>query len=66
MEEKKIQGVITLIWLTISTVLEIIFLIAWMIWKTKIALFLLCAQSVLWFLIILLFVLWKHSLRKSL
>lgn len=66
MKEKKIQGVVVLIWLTISTVFEIITGIAFLIWKTKIALFLLCAQSVLWFLIILLFVLWKHSLRKSL
>ncbi|WP_304133429.1 hypothetical protein [Limosilactobacillus coleohominis] len=66
MEEKKIQGVVALIWLTISTVFEIITGIAFLIWKTKIALFFLGAQTVLWILMILLFWLWKRSLKKSL
>ena len=66
MQEKKIQGVVALIWLTISTVFEIITGIAFLIWKTKIALFFLGAQTVLWILMILLFWLWKRSLKKSL
>ncbi len=61
MEEKKIQGVVALIWLTISTVFEIITGIAFLIWKTKIALFFLGAQTVLWVLMILLFWLWKRD-----
>lgn len=66
MEEKKIQGVVVLIWLTISTVFEIITGIAFLIWKTKIALFFLGAQTVLWVLMILLFWLWKRSLKNLL
>lgn len=66
MNDKKAEGVVVLIWLTISTVFEIITGLAFLIWKTKIALFFLGAQTVLWILMILLFCLWKHSLKKSL
>lgn len=66
MEEKKQQGVVALIWLVIATLLEFIAVIAWVIWKTKIALFLLGVQTVLWILIFLLFCLWKRSLKKLL
>lgn len=64
MEEKKQQGIVALIWLVIATLLEFIAVIAWFIWKTKIALFLLGVQTVLWVLIFLLFCLWKRSLKK--
>lgn len=66
MKDKKAEGVVVLIWLTISTVIEIITGLAFLIWKTKIALFFLGAQTVLWILMILLFCLWKRSLKKSL
>lgn len=66
MKDKKTEGVVVLIWLTISTVIEIITGLAFLIWKTKIALFFLGAQTVLWILMILLFCLWKRSLKKSL
>lgn len=66
MNDKKIEGVVALIWLTISTVLEIITGLAFLIWKTKIALFFLGAQTVLWLLMILLFCLWKRSLKNLL
>lgn len=66
MQNKKLEGVVALIWLTISTVLEIITGLAFLIWKTKIALFFLSAQTVLWILMILMFWLWKRSLKKSL
>ncbi len=66
MAKKKTEGVVVLIWLTISTVFEIITVIAFLIWKTKIALFFLSAQTVLWILMILLFWLWKRSLKKLL
>lgn len=66
MNDKKAEGVVALIWLTISTVLEIITGLAFLIWKTKITLFFLGAQTVLWILMILLFCIWKRSLKKSL
>lgn len=66
MNDKKIEGVVALIWLAISTVLEIITGLAFLIWKTKIALFFLGAQTVLWLLMILLFCLWKRSLKNLL
>ena len=66
MNYKKTEGVVALIWLIISTVLEIIAGLAFLIWKTKIALFFLGAQTVLWLLMILLFCLWKRSLKKLL
>lgn len=66
MENKKVEGVVVLIWLTVSTALEAITGIAFLIWKTKIALFFLSAQTVLWILVILLFWLWKRSLKKLL
>lgn len=66
MNDKKTEGVVALIWLIISTVLEIIAGLPFLIWKTKIALFFLGAQTVLWLLMILLFCLWKRSLKKLL
>lgn len=66
MNDKKTEGVVALIWLIISTVLEIITGLAFLIWKTKIALFFLGAQTVLWLLMILLFCLWKRSLKNLL
>ena len=66
MNDKKTEGVVALIWMIISTVLEIIAGLAFLIWKTKIALFFLGAQTVLWLLMILLFCLWKRSLKKLL
>lgn len=65
-KKKARQGVVALIWLTIATVIEIIAGIAFLIWRTKIALFLLGAQTVLWVLIIFLFFLWKRSLKNLL
>lgn len=65
-KEKIQQGIVALIWLTIATVIEIIAGIAFLIWKTKIALFLLGAQTVLWVLVIILFCLWKRSLKNLL
>lgn len=64
--EKMQQGIVALIWLTIATVIEIIAGIAFLIWRTKIALFLLGAQTVLWVLVIILFCLWKRSLKNLL
>lgn len=64
LEKKIIEGIVAFVWLVIATVLEIITGIAWLIWKTKIALFFLSGQTVLWVTIIILFVLWKHSVKK--
>lgn len=64
--EKMQQGIVALIWLTIATVIEIIAGIAFLIWRTKIVLFLLGAQTVLWVLVIILFCLWKRSLKNLL
>lgn len=64
MSDKRFEGVVALSWLAIATVLEIIFGIAFLIWKSKIALFLLSAQTVLWVLIIIVFALWIHGAKK--
>lgn len=64
-KEQKEQGKTILTWLTIATVLEIIFGIAFLIWNTKIALFLLSSQTVLWVLAFLNFWLWLSVVKKT-
>ncbi|ANZ70342.1 hypothetical protein [Pediococcus claussenii] len=63
-EKKKIEGMISLAWLSISAILFLIALIAWMIWKTKIAIFFLAVGTLLLLVCILIFMLWEKSLRK--
>lgn len=64
-KEQKEQGKTILTWLTIAAVLEIIFGIAFLIWNTKIALFLLSSQTVLWVLAFLYFWIWLSVVKET-
>lgn len=64
-KEQEEQGKTILTWLTIATVLEIIFGIAFLIWNTKIALFLLSSQTVLWVLAFLCFWIWLSVVKET-
>lgn len=64
--QKKIaEGLFALGWLTFSGLIFVITLIAWLIWKTKIALFLMLVGALLLVIFIILFLRWKHSLRQK-
>ena len=64
-KEQKEHGKTILTWLTIAAVLEIIFGIAFLIWNTKIALFLLSSQTVLWVLAFLYFWIWLSVVKET-
>lgn len=62
-KEKLTEGVVALVWLSGATILEIIFGIAFFIWHSKLALFLLCVQTVIWLLLVAMFWIWKRGLH---
>lgn len=64
-KEKEI-GCMALTWMIISFILDLIFLIAYLIWKSKIALFLLGIGTVLFVITIVIFALWLHYLKQDL
>jgi ABC-type bacteriocin/lantibiotic exporter with double-glycine peptidase domain len=60
------QGCVGLVWVAITFILDLIFLIAFLIWKSKIALFLLGIGTVLLVITIVIFALWLHYLKRDL
>lgn len=59
------QGCVGLIWLVIAFILDLIFLIAYLVWKSKIALFLLGIGTVLLVLTIIIFALFIYYTKRD-
>lgn len=59
------QGCVSLIWVVIAFILDLIFLIAYLVWESKIALFLLGIGTVLLVLTIIIFTLFIHYTRRD-
>lgn len=64
-EKKREEGLVALGWLAASVIFFVITLIAWLIWRTKIAVFILAIGTLLLIIFIILFLLWRHSLTKK-
>ena len=58
------KGVVSLGWLAISIVIEIITSIGYAIWQTKIALFLLGVSTLLFLIALAIFSIWMQGLKK--
>ncbi|WEV36257.1 hypothetical protein [Lactobacillus sp. ESL0677] len=63
---KKEEGCVALFWVVISFIFDSVFLIAYLVWKSKIALFLLGIGTVLLVFTIVIFVLFIHYARREL
>lgn len=61
-EEKLQQGKVALGWLVLSIIIFVVTLLAWVIWQTKIAMFLLGIGTLLLMLFSILFLLWKSTI----
>lgn len=59
------QGCVSLIWLVIAFILDLIFLITYLVWKSKIALFLLGIGTVLLVLTIIIFALFIYYTKQD-
>lgn len=63
-EKEKMKGMVALGWLSGATVLEVIMLLAYLIWQTKIAMFLFGVSTLLFVITLFLFLAWKRGLKK--
>lgn len=61
-EEKLQQGKVALGWLVLSIIIFVVTLLAWVIWQTKIAMFLLGIGTLLLMLFSILFLFWKSTI----
>ena len=62
--KKVAEGLVVLGWLTFSLIIFVITLLARIIWRTKIATFLLGIGILLLVVTVILFLLWKRSLKN--
>ncbi len=63
-EKEKMKGKVALGWLSGTTVLEVIMLLAYLIWQTKIAMFLFGVSTLLFVITLFIFLAWKRGLKK--
>ncbi|WP_057786422.1 hypothetical protein [Weissella minor] len=63
-EKEKLKGMLALGWLSLGTILEAIMLLAYLIWQTKIAMFLFGASTLLFVIALFIFLAWKRGLKK--
>ncbi|MHA7611569.1 hypothetical protein ACX2QB_04275 [Weissella viridescens] len=63
-EKEKMKGMVVLGWLSGATVLEVIMLLAYLIWQTKIAMFLFGVSTLLFVITLFIFLAWKRGLKK--
>lgn len=63
---KKEEGCIALFWMVISFILDLMFLVTYLVWKSKIVLFLLGIGTVLLVFTIVIFILFVHYARREL
>lgn len=58
------KGMVALGWLAVSTIFELIMLLAYLVWQTKIAIFLLGVSTLLFLITLSIFQIWKQELKK--
>lgn len=59
------EGMVLIGWTAAGTLLSLLAGTAWLIWRTKLALFWMAAQGVLLLIIIIIFWLWLWSIKQE-